>query len=347
MSVYLDIPINLLPIFKKIFKNLEIVISSKSIHKAKFIFIYPFNDSILSCKNIQYINNFNYIFTGNYLQSNYLLMDYLYNNDYKYKKYLLYYLSFNNKNYTFLEKTFLLESHTNKKNKWLLFDDDLQYQKIIYNYHEIYTTIKDLKYSNWRLQKMLSCPADIIKCYVFFFSYSNYKKVFLHSLIPVIIDDDTYHLAHTYFSPTKYNYFYKKILKIINNTIVIYNNLFTHTPNSQYSYSVLEYTFHIDSSYKNKLFLHNVHILPTITWSSLIYTVYYDVFSYLKNRTLHNRFTPIYNDYQKNLHKNNNKNKNRKNRFSHYIALLLFIIFIFIFIKWYYVHMYLKPLINL
>ena len=60
MSVYLDIPINLLPIFKKIFKNLEIVISSKSIHKAKFIFIYPFNDSILSCKNIQYINNFNY-----------------------------------------------------------------------------------------------------------------------------------------------------------------------------------------------------------------------------------------------------------------------------------------------
>jgi len=357
MSVYLDIPINLSPIFKKILKNLGIV-NSNSIHKAKFIFIYPFNDSIIKlCQslNIQYINNFNYIFTGNYLQSNYLLMDYLYNNDYRYKKYLLYYLVFNNKNYTFLEKTFLLESHTNKKNKWLLFDEDLQYQKIIYNYHEIYTTIKDLTYSNWRLQKIISNqpPVDIIKCYVFFFSYSNYKKVFLHSLIPVIIDDDNYHLAHTYFSPTKYNYFYKRILKIINNTIVIYNNLFTHTHNSQYSYSVLEYTFHTDSSYKNKLFLHNVHILPTITWSSLIYTVYYDVFSYLKNRTLHNRFTLIYNDYQKhekNKNKINQTNKtnktNQKNRFSHYLALLLFIIIIFVFIKWY-VHMYFKSLTNL
>jgi hypothetical protein len=343
MSVYLDIPINLLPIFKKILKNLEIV-NSKSIHKAKFIFIYPFNDSIIKlCQslNIQYINNFNYIFTGNYLQSNYLLMDYLYNNDYRYKKYLLYYLVFNNKNYTFLEKSFLLESPN--KNKWLLFDEDLHYQKIIYNYHEIYTTIKDLTYSNWRLQKMLSKPTYIIKCYVFFFNYSHYKKVFLHSLIPVI-DDDNYHLAHIYFSPTKYNYFYKRILKIINNTILIYNNLFTHTYNSKYSYSILEYIFHTDSSYKNKLFLHNVHVLPTITWPSLIYTVYYDMFSYLKNRTL-NRFTLIYNDYQ--MHQINQINKkNQKNRLSHYIALLLFIVIIFIFIKWY-VHMYFKSLSNL
>ena len=63
----------------------------------------------------------------------------------------------------------MLEKY-NKKGicKWLLCDDELHFQKIIYQYDEIYNTIKYYDYQNWRLQKMVYYPRNfILKCYVF------------------------------------------------------------------------------------------------------------------------------------------------------------------------------------
>ena len=306
-TIYLHIPDNLLHIYIRIIQNIRDTYTiTRNIDKADFMYIYPYNDNIipyitdiLSGKDttIKYINNFyssisQYCFYDNYIKANYFLMDYLYSNDCSCKKYLLHYISFTKNNFVFLEKIMMLENYNKKgRCKWLLFDDELHFQKIIYNYDDIYNTIKYYNYDNWQLQKMVYSPKDIvIKCYVLYINNSNgdvnsyniHKTVYVHSSIVAIVDNE-YYLADEYFEKkyTDYDKIYRQVIKIVQNTTDTFHPLFIHIRNILYTYSLLEYTFHIDGyKHKNKVYLHNIHILPTIQWPSLLYKIYYDMLEY-------------------------------------------------------------------
>lgn len=372
IKIYIHLPSNLSTIYTRILQNMTDTYKiTKNLNGADFVCIYPYTDDLVKyisrdvdiSKNISYINNFyynfSYLFTDNYIQANYLLLDYLHTHDYKSKKYLLYYVPFTKNNYIFLEKIIMIEKHNKKdKCKWLLSDEDLHFQKIIYDYESIYSTIKNYNYNNWRLQKMIYSPKDIIiKCYVLYINNSNgdiqsyniHKVVYLHASIIAIVDN-IYYIADEYFENTytDYDILYQQIIKIVQHTTTIYNTLFGHIKDKKYTYSLLEYTFHIDSyQHKNKLYLHNIHIVPTIQWSKMLYTLYTDVLLYFHNndkrdkKKFQSSWIQIY-DNNIRIRKIN-KNNTLKDKFIQGIVITMSCVFI-ILLLYSCIHSYISPL---
>ena len=346
ISIYLDVPLNLKPIYLKIIDTIsdKTYVLTENKFEANFIIIYPYgnnfkiNNQLINNKNIKYINNFYkenniFLFTGDYIKNSFLLMDYLYDNDYTYKKYLLYQLTFTNKNFNYLEKIIMLD----QPSKWLVFNTDYTYQRIINNYHEIKPLLLEYNYfDNWRIQKILSDPAVInkeqfvIKCYVIFIKKGKKYETLFHKNIIIEINNKKY-LAKNYFEYKKiknyyYKIIYKKIIKLLIKTSNIYDKLFKPFYNLDKTtcYQILEYTFHLSSSHK--LYINNINILPTVKWATLIYKINFYLFLYFKWGSLgKNGLIKISNN--SNIF-DFNSNNSFKNKIITFISLIFLVIFV-------------------